>query len=40
LMSIFIFFFYGCNFRFHIKEWGRPMHYILLLFKISGQNLV
>ena len=27
---------YGSKFRFHIKEWEEPVHYILLFLNISG----
>jgi len=33
---IFCPFFEGSTFCFHIKEWGEPVHYLLLFLKISG----
>jgi hypothetical protein len=36
----FLSFFSGSKFRFHIKEWGQPVHYILLFLKISEPQVV
>jgi hypothetical protein len=38
-MSSFLSFFWGSKFHLHI-EWGKPVHYMLLFFKISGSKLV
>jgi hypothetical protein len=35
----FLSFFMGPNF-FYIKEWGQPVHYIILFFNISAPNVI
>jgi hypothetical protein len=43
LMSVVVlsfFFFLGSKFRFHIKERGAPVHYVLLFLKISEPKFV
>jgi len=39
-VTVFYPFFQGSKIRFHIEEWEEPIHYKLLLFKISGPKLV
>ena len=34
------FFFSGSKFRFDLKNWGEPVHYILLFLKTSGQKFL
>jgi hypothetical protein len=39
-VSIFYNFFQASAFCYHMKEWGHPVHYVVLFLKISGPQLV